>query len=214
VTRAARVGFAALALASLAVTVIAGGPLLAHVEEHVGPYTLELGWREEPTYVGHVNAVLLIVLDADGDPVADLAPGDLTVVVSTGGQDSVPLTLEPSHDPDEGGGVPGEYQALLLPTAPGDYTFHVTGTIRDQAVDVSVTSGEETFDPVQGTADIEFPATLPTVPEIVTRLDRIDGRIEETVRLAYLAGTGLGLAGLLVGVLGAYVALRARRRAA
>ena len=221
---------AAAAAAGVAIAIVAAGPVLAHVHEHAGAYGLVIGWQNEPTYVGQANAVVVIVHEEGTDaPVTDLAPGDLSVVVSTGGKDSAALPLEPAFDVEEGFGTPGEYRAVLLPTAPGEYTFHISGSIRDQAVDLTVPSGDETFDSVQGTSEIEFPAKLPALSEIVTRLDRIDGRIEalaggpsraeiEAVRAAadqaLLVGGGLGLAGLLVGALGTYLALRARTRPA
>ena len=48
-------------------------------------------------------------------------------------------------------------------------------TIHGTAVDVTVTSGEETFSPVDGSSDIEFPVKVPTLADVATRLDRIDG---------------------------------------
>jgi hypothetical protein len=237
-----RAVLAALPVAAIA-TLLGGGIALAHVHEQAGPYSLEIGWQNEPTYVGQVNGVAVFVHDQNDEPVTDLAPGDLTVVVSTGGHESAALALEPAFDEEEGFGTPGEYRATLLPTAPGDYTFHVSGTIHDQSVDVTVTSGEETFDSVLGPSEIEFPAKLPALTEIVTRLDRIDGRIEDlaeganqsdvdaarvaaeqatatardasaAAQQALIVGGGLGLAGVLVGALGVSLAVRARSRPA
>ena len=211
--------------------------VLAHVVEHAGPYTLEIGWAHEPTYVGDANAVQVIVHDAKDDPVTDLAEEDLKVVVSTGGQQMGELTFEPGFDLEEMEGPLGEYDAAIVPTAPGDYTFHLTGSIHGQAIDLTVTSGDKTFDVAKGTTDIEFPTKLPSVTEITTRLDRIDARVQplpqsgptqadvdaataaakdarDAALQALLVGTGVGLAGVLVGALGVFLALRARPRTA
>ena len=75
-------------------------------------------------------------------------------------------------------GTPGQYVADLLPTVPGDYTFQFAGSLHGETVDVTVTSGEDTFSPVQSSSDIEFPVKVPTLADVATRLDRIDGRIE------------------------------------
>jgi hypothetical protein len=225
--------FLAAAVLGLATT----GTVFAHVVEHAGPYRLEIGWAHEPTYVGEANGVQVIVT-RDAKPVTDLTADDLNVVVSTGDQQSGDLTFEPGFDPIEMEGPLGEYDAAIVPTAPGEYTFHLTGTVHGQAVDVTVSSGDETFNAVEGTSDIEFPTKLPTVPEIVTRLDRIDARIatpaadtgptqasvdaasakagdaSSAADRALLVGGGIGIIGITVGALGVLIALRANRRPA
>jgi len=225
---------AALSGAALLCLFVATGAS-AHVVEHAGPYHLEIGWQREPTYVGEANGVQVIITDARSKPVNDLKQDDLKVVVSTAGQQSGELTFDPAFDLEEAEGNFGEYDAPIIPTAPGDYTFHLTGNIRGQTVDITVTSGDKTFDAVKGTSDIEFPAKLPTLPEIVTRLDRIDARLADSqtpsgptqasvdaavasasearasADRALLIGGGVGLAGILVAALALFVAMRATR---
>jgi hypothetical protein len=212
---------------------LAAASASAHVVEHAGPYTLEIGWQHEPTFVGEANGVQLIVHDGADKPVTDLKVDDVKVVVPTAGQQTGELAFEPGFDVDEMAGRLGEYDAAILPTAPGEYTFHITGAIHGQKVDITVSSGDETFDAVKGTADVEFPAKLPTVPEIVTRLDRIDARLaappsgptqaavdaaqasaadaRSAADRALLVGGGLGALGLIVGLLGVGLAFRASR---
>ena len=154
-------------------------PAFAHTGHEVGDYVLEIGWLHEPAFVGQPNAVQVTITDHhDGSPILDLGADDIKVVVSTAGVDSASLTFEPAFDAVEKEGSLGEYDAALVPTAPGDYTFHITGAIHGTAVDLSVTSGDETFDPVVTSSDLEFPAKMPTLTEVGTRLDRIDSRIE------------------------------------
>jgi len=207
----------ALACAALA------GPasIAAHDEIEVGTYHLVVGWGVEPALVGEPNVIEILVRDHDEKPVVDLGPDGLSVVVSTGGQDSQALVLTPAFDVEEGFGTPGEYSADLIPTAPGDYTFHLTGAIQAQAVDISVTSGDETFSPVQGAGDLEFPVKQPTLTEVETRLDRIDGRLDalqsaipqsgaiaaasDAAAAAQAAASQAMLMGILVGGLGVLV---------
>ena len=121
--RAWAIAVLAIGLASVAT------PVAAHIVKQVGPYTVALGWVHEPTYVGQLNGVQVVIKDAKGNPVSDLSADDLKVVVSTAGQQSDPMSLAPTFDEDTGLGIPGDYEAPMIPTAPGDYTFHVTGTI-------------------------------------------------------------------------------------
>jgi len=205
------------ATCAVLLSLLVASVVTAHVVKQAGPYTLEIGWQHEPTYVGEANGVQVIIHDADDQPITDLATDDLKVVVSTGDQQTGELTFEPGFDLAEGDGNPGEYNAPIMPTAPGDYTFHLTGAIHGEAVDITVTSSDETFDTVRGTNDIQFPAKLPAVPDLVTRLDRVDARLtsaegaQAAADRALLVGGGLGLLGVLVGAAALLVARRAAR---
>ncbi len=139
-----------MASASIAV------PAFAHTGHEVGDYVLEIGWLHEPAFVGQPNAVQVTITDHhDGSPILDLGSDDITVVVSTGGANSPSLLFEPAFDAVEKEGSLGEYDAALVPTAPGDYGFHITGSIHGTVVDLTVTSGEETFDPVVTSSDLD-----------------------------------------------------------
>ena len=173
--RTRRVGAAVpVAIAAAALLV---GIAQAHVLKDFGPYTVALGWVHEPTYVGQLNAVQAVVTDNRGKPVTDLAAGDLKVVVSVSGQDSASLDLEPTYDEDTGLGTPGDYEAPLIPTAPGDYTFHLTGKIHDTAVDETATSSDSTFDSAVDDTGDPVPGEGPSLTEVTTRLDRLDARV-------------------------------------
>ena len=174
-SRYRRLGIAVPIAAITAILVV--GSTQAHVLKDFGPYTVALGWVHEPTYVGQLNAVQVVVKDAAGKPVTDIGEGDLKVVVSTGGQDSAALDLVPTYDEDTGLGTPGDYEAPLIPTVPGDYTFHLTGKIHDTAVDETATSSDSTFNSAANDTDIQFPTKLPTLAEVTTRLDRLDARV-------------------------------------
>jgi hypothetical protein len=224
----------AVALAVVASAALAA-PVLAHTGHEVGNYVLEIGWLHEPAFVGQPNAVQVTVSDhRDGSHILDLASDDLTVIVSTAGANSGSLVFEPAFDAVEKTGSLGEYDAALVPTAPGDYSFHVTGSIHGTAVDLTVASGDATFDPVVASTDLEFPAKMPTLTEVGTRLDRIDARIAalqtaapdgtvaqqiaaaqtaaRNARDAADAANRNAQVGWIVGLIGIVLALRAWRR--
>jgi len=196
-------------------------PASAHVVKQVGPYSVAIGWVQEPTYVGAKNAVQVVIKDKAGNPVSDLSADDLKVVVSTGNQQSDPMSLAPTFDEDTGLGIPGDYEAPIIPTTPGEYTFHVTGKIHDQSIDETVTSSDSTFDAVVDPAPIQFPSKLPALSAVTTRLDRIDARVaadrtaaDDTASAATRAlvvGIVVGGLGLIVGGVALFVSLRTRR---
>lgn len=206
---------------------IAAPAAAAHTHVHVGEYELTIGWGVEPTYVGVPNVVELSIENEAGDPVTDLEAGDITVVVSTAGESTAALPLEPQFVVDVFG-TPGQYGADLLPTTPGEYTFQFAGTLKGETVDVTVASGDETFSPVQASSDVEFPVKVPTMAEVAQRLEGIDGRIQQATagaqasadaavdaaNRATLLGAGVGGLGLVVAVVALFVAWRATRKGA
>lgn len=110
--------------------------VVAHGGINAGPYELELGWRSEPAVVGQSNAVRVTITElATGQPVTDLAAGDLVVTIATAGHDSATLLLAPAFDAASGGVPVGAYEAAFVPDAAGLYTFHVAGSIHGTDVD-------------------------------------------------------------------------------
>lgn len=220
-------------LALLAGSLVAVPAASAHTHVQVGGYELSIGWANEPTYVGVPNGVEITVTDLDGQPVTDLGAGDITVIVSTADQATEALPLEPAFVVDAFG-TPGQYVADLLPTVPGDYTFQFAGSLHEETVDVTVTSGEDTFSPVQSSTEVEFPVKVPTLAEVAERLDRDNGRIEDlqsgaglaetananatnaldVANKALMVGALVGGAGLVVAVIALFVAWRASRKGA
>jgi hypothetical protein len=153
---------AALVLLALAV------PSLAHEGRTVGQYAIELGWRVEPAYTGIFNGPELFVNEAASDPEATpemSADGDeeeavgapvegleetLTLEVSFGGKSKI-LKLYPVWND------PGHYTADVIPTQPGDYSFHLSGKIGDLDIDETFTSADGKFGSVDPISDIQFP---------------------------------------------------------
>jgi len=217
----ARVDALALATAALVAStavVLAATPAAAHEVRPVGAYTLTVGWTVEPTYVDSLNGVQIFIHDMHGNPLDDLGtPPTLQVTVSTGSKTSNPLLLMPSFDPDTGRGTQGEFDAPVIPTSPGTYAFHFTGSINGQQINQTFTSSDSTFDNVVDPTSIEFPNQLPTSSDLAANASRLTTRVDTAVQdtksahdsagtadalavAALIVGAGLGLVGLTVGV--------------
>ena len=215
-TSFARLAAAAAAAASLGVIML-GGPMAdvagAHERRGAGPVQMVVGWANEPTYAGFLNAIQVRLSDANG-PITDVGDA-LKVEVTFGDQKAGPLALEPAF------GTPGEYRAAMVPTRPGTYTFRLVGTVKGQPVDQSFTSSDTTFNSPQEPATIQFPAKDPSTAQLAARLERVDVRAddvaaarseaEDAKRFASLAAV-IGAAGVVIGLAGLATALLARRR--
>src|SRR5215207_6778564 len=179
----------------LALMVGATAGALAHVEIDVGDgqYVMEVGFRDEPAYLGQSNALALTVEQyATGGtkPVNDLA-ATLSAEISKDGQ-AMNLSLVPVGD--------GEYEAAFVPTATGDYTFRITGTIGEATVDESVTSGPTTFNSVEPMSAIEFPQPLPDPLQLQTAVADAN-TAATTARTLGGAGIVIGVIGIILGAL-------------
>jgi hypothetical protein len=159
-----------------------------------------------------------LILSNHGKPVTDL--GDALEVEVTFGSESTKLSLEPDFEIGEFG-TPGDYRAWFVPTQPGTYTFHFTGTVSGRKVDETFTSGKGFVD-VTPISDAEFPATqAPTTAELSQRLDREVPRLQQAigqVRTTANETDPLVIVALVVGVLGIAVGaaglVMARRKGA
>jgi hypothetical protein len=219
---------AAVAAGAVAAVCLFGAPAaFAHEQRQVGAYQFTVGWGQEPTYVGEQNKVQLFIHDAHGSPMDDIGtPPTLQVQVIFGSETSPSLDLEPSFDPDTGLGTHGEFDAAIIPTAVGNYTFHFFGTLNGQKIDQRFTSGPTTFNTVQDPTSIEFPTQVPTLPDLAALAGRLSPRVDHTAALASttankansahtlgIVAVVLGAAGLVLGAAGVVMARRHRGRA-
>ncbi|HEX3630323.1 MAG TPA: hypothetical protein VHW91_07625 [Candidatus Dormibacteraeota bacterium] len=197
-----RLAPAAAIAAGLLVAVVV--PASAHEVRTVGAYQFTVGWLHEPAYADEQNAVQFLLSDTRGNPVTDL--GDtLKVEIVYQGLKMPAQALVPTFDPDTGLGRQGEYLASVIPTAPGNYTFHFTGSIKGQAVDQSFTSSDSTFDPVKEPTAVEFPAQDPTRGQISQKLNKLDPRLASVQTSAQndaALARNLAIGAIVLGVLG------------
>ena len=194
-------------------------PASAHGEHKVDNYTFVVGFGTEPAYAGVTNGVQLMISN-NGKPVTD-AKG-LRAAVRTGDAEPREMPLEPYFG--QGWGEPGDYRAFFIPTAPGAYTFRITGTLGGKKIDRSYTAGKDGFDEIADPAEVQYPAAEPTGSQLTTRLDRetarlnaaldaqqavADDQVADARRLATI-GLVVGALGLLAAVGVGVVALRRR----
>ncbi len=173
----------------------AGASAAAHEKRSAGPYALEVGWLIEPAYVSVPNAVFLEVVDAQSDLPVDHLDQTLMVEVIVGG-----AAARRTFDLQVIAQEPGHYQARFVPTAAGDYTFRVFGTIGSLRIDERFESGPGRFDPVVSDRPLQFPRPTTTSDDLAERLDQVG--------LIAIAGLLVGGAALITSI----VALLMRRR--
>jgi hypothetical protein len=215
-TRRILAALVAATLAALLIPLLAA-PASAHEERTVGKYHFVVGFGDEPTYAGEKNSVILLLSDANDKPVTDLTD-TLKVAVTTGTAEPLQLSMEPNFEVGEFG-TPGDYRAWFIPTTPGAYSFHFTGTIKGQKVDQTFKSGPTTFDEAKDPAEIQYPVKQPTGGQLATRADRETARINTALAAerdqansdAASART-LAIIGLVVGALGLVAAMVALAR--
>jgi hypothetical protein len=162
-----------------AIAVVPAAPAFAHEGRGVGDGDLLMvvGFGTEPAYAGQPNSVQLI-LEHDGEPVVDLGT-TLDVEVSFG-DETMALELEPFFSVGEFG-EPGDYRAWFIPTRPGSYTFHFSGTIDGEDVDEEFTSGPDTFGDVGSPTDIMFPVQDPSTGDLAERIEQEIPRLNEAI---------------------------------
>ncbi|HMD81576.1 MAG TPA: hypothetical protein VKE92_09740 [Anaerolineales bacterium] len=159
--------------------------VLAHESITVGDYEIEVGWVNEPPVAGQLNGIEMHVSNTSSgehQPVEDIS--SLTVKVSYGGQ-SKALTLEPL-----GEDAPGQFQASLLPTIPGQYTLTFGGQLGDTPVDAHLEPEE-----VAPADTIQFPRSYPA-PQSSAPAPGVADWLVWLSLLIGLVGMGLGVTAL------------------
>ena len=199
-------------------------PASAHEDRVVGDFEMTVGFATEPAFAGQPNGVELF-LSEHHEAVTDLAD-ELEVTVTFGEQTSEAMPFEAAFEVGEFG-TPGDYRADFVPSQPGTYSFHVSGTFHGQDFDEEFTSGPRTFGDVEDLNAASFPqVTAPSNQELATRIDQEAARGADALRAASAAASTaeddaagartLGVAGIGIGALGvvvAVVAIASARRA-
>jgi hypothetical protein len=185
----------------VALCLVAVGPVTAHEHRHVGEYAVIVGFIDEPVYTGQKSGLEFSVEDHDGQPVAGLVDTLQAEVIY--GQQRQDLPLSARY------GAEGWYQSVFFPTAAGQYTFRIHGTINGQAVDESFTSGPDTFSEVREQTAGQFPTVLPPTSQIAADAQQ-GAQAAQTAMIALAAG----IAGAVLALVAIGLALAARRRPA
>jgi hypothetical protein len=187
-------------LATLALATVAAAPVLAHEQRQVAGYSFEVGFIDEPVYVGQRTGLELIVTK-DEQGVEGLEQ-TLKAQVTKDGK-SMDLVLASPE------GEAGTYHGIFIPTEAGPYTFHLSGTVDGQAVDESFTSSATGFDEVQEAAAGQFPVQLPTQADVAAQAQKgADASTQATI------GIVVGAIGIVLAIVALGVALASRRKPA
>lgn len=213
-------------------------PASAHLHERVGDVEVTVGWASEPAFAGEPNAVVFFVNEVLAEPAGghtheegaeeeglpvDSRQVKLSVAVIFGDKDATvklpaqPLTAFRFGDP-------GEFRSEnLVPTRPGTYTFHITGTIKGKAFDRFYTSGEKgaiegtEYDDIQEIAAVSFPAKDPDNGELaraIAETQSVAARQAKSASDDAKNARLFGIIGIAVGVVGLAVGLRPRGKKA
>lgn len=149
----------------LAAFALRATPAAAHEGHTVGLYSVELGWRVEPAYVGLYNGPEVFISMKD-DETKKIEGAEKTLKLEVlFGKDRRPVKLEAAYED------PGHYVASLIPTRAGDYVFHLTGKINDTAVDETYTSANGKFSPAEPVGDILFPDKQMDLSSLQAQID-------------------------------------------
>lgn len=151
--------------------VLVAAPISAHEGREVGEYVLVFGWRVEPAYAGIYNGPELTIEHHDTDEPLTGAEATLQLMVHFGDQQKM-LELYPVWN------EPGHYTADLIPTRPGDYSFHLFGTLGDTEVDEMFSSADGEFSTIEPAADIQFPAPESDTAALQEQIDALRAELD------------------------------------
>lgn len=175
----------------------------AHEEVESGSYVLTIGWTNEPVIVGQPNSLYLFIAPkAEGEHSEESEHTEGDTHEAANGVADAEATLEfaveygsvrRAYELQPIFGQPGLYAADFIPAREGQYTFHFTGTINGEAVDV-------TFEPeeVESAAALEFPEPSITTSDLSIQLQAAQGQVR-TAQTIGIVGAVLGVIGIGLG---------------
>lgn len=181
-----RITLSAFAL-TLLVSIVSVGVALAHEQRTVGKYDLLVGWENEPPLIGQPNGIYLSVTNNQTKQPVDGLDKTLKAEVIFGSH-TKPVTLNASDE------KPGVYTGDLIPTRPGSYIFHFTGSLETTPIDEKFESGPGRFEDVADSSALQFPDRLLSSADIQAAQDAATS----AQTMAYI-GVGVGVLGLIVG---------------
>ena len=194
---------ALICLAALTIVSLLGWAAPARGHEHVivGEYELIVGWKVEPAIAGVLNGLDVGIMDHLPNGTTIWVTGAQATLTSTlvYGSASMSPPLEPQF------GQPGWYTFDVIPTRSGQYSVHLVGTLNTTTVNVTVD-----LDPVDAASTVQFPTTDPTASDLNDSIAEL--RLENAgLRIQNTLATGIGVAGLGVGLVALALVARTRR---
>jgi hypothetical protein len=187
-------------LGAFLVLMASAATAFAHEERDVHGFTFEVGFINEPVFVGDKSGLEFFVHMGD-QAVTGLEKSLKAEVIQGSARRDLPLNAREDQD--------GAYQSLFIPTVAGKYTFHITGTLPDgSSMDESFTSSPTGFSEVQEVSAGQFPIRFPSEAELIAQANKgADASGQVTIAV------GLGALGVVLGIAALGVALAARSRA-
>jgi hypothetical protein len=167
---------------------------LAHGRTTVGDYTLIIGFREEPAFQSEANALDLLVTNTKTSEKINGLADSLKAEIGFGSAKQE-LKLRPQVGRD------GAYTAYVVPSVPGNYTWHIFGSIKGTPVDISMTSSPTTFSAITSKNELSFPSAEISPATLQAQAAATAQLAQRALFVAFI-GTALGIAGIAVGLLG------------
>ncbi|HWY34172.1 MAG TPA: hypothetical protein VNX68_05965 [Nitrosopumilaceae archaeon] len=197
-------------------------PASAHITKVFGNYLVTVGWQNEPTYAGLLNAPIVEVKKGSGDsakPVIN-ALANMQISIKYGS-----VTKQLDFVPDST--IDGQYVSPLIPTKVGSYSLIMKGTIENQSIDTEIP-----LDDVASIDTLNFPqsgssADISNIGQVGTIINQLTSDIEEAknnansaaqsvanvgksfqevkdttdkLYMISMAGIGIGVAGIVIAV--------------
>ena len=148
-------------------------PASAHITKVFGNYLVTVGWQNEPTYSGLLNAPIVEVKKGSGDnakPVIN-ALANIQISIKYGS-----VTKQLDFVPDST--VDGQYVSPLIPTKVGSYSLIMKGTVEDQSIDTEIP-----LDDVASVDTLNFPpsssADTSNIGQVGTIINQLTSDIED-----------------------------------
>jgi len=148
-------------------------PASAHITKVFGNYLVTVGWQNEPTYSGLLNAPIVEVKKGSGDsakPVIN-ALANMQISIKYGS-----VTKQLDFVPDST--VDGQYVSPLIPTKVGSYSLIMKGTVEDQSIDTEIP-----LDDVASVDTLNFPpsssADTSNIGQVGTIINQLTSDIED-----------------------------------
>jgi hypothetical protein len=190
-----------------------GFAALAHEQNDVGSYRLEVGFLVEPAIEGQMNGIdLRVTNSATSQPVQNLENTLQVEITCIPAEISRTFTIQ-RIDPD---GDPGHYHNSFILTAPGPYSFRFFGTIEGFQLNATFTSGPNTFSDVLPASDVQFPQQYPSARELTgvvkaaqSMAQQAADSADKAANLGYI-GIAIGALGIIIGVASLVIARRKR----